>query len=166
MPLPENLTPNVDSTVSRETHDLQYTFVVKDARKFINLIDVIPVTVGDNVILPHLPNLEDTLTKRIVFAFICGRFNTYEVNNYLTALANSAGTAPDASLFFIHYHEGLTVESGGLSFGQSEAPVHIREVQETFSEITALDAENFHNLKTIWFGILRAAEAVRLPHLQ
>ena len=69
-------------------------------------------------------------------------------------------------MFFNHYHEGLTVESSGLSFGQGEAPVYIREVQETFSEITALDAENFHNLKTTWFGMLRAAEAVRLPHLQ
>ena len=36
----------------------QYTFVTKDARKFINLIDVGPVTVGDNVILHHLPSSE------------------------------------------------------------------------------------------------------------
>ena len=166
MPLPENLAPNADSTESTETPDLQYTFVVKDARKFINLIHVMLVTVGDNVILHHLPNLEDTLTKRIVFAFICGRFNTYEVNNYVTTLVNPAVTALDASLFFNPYHEGLTVESGGLSFGQGEAPVYIREVQEIFSEKTVLDVENFHNLKTTWFGMLRAAEAVRLPHLQ
>ena len=109
-----------------------------------------------------LPVQEDSFSKRIVFAFINLKFNTIETNDFLAVLANSAGIAPDASNYFRHYHEGLTTETCGLSFQNGQVPAFLRDVNQTFSEVTPLDAENFRHLKQTWFDMLRVASAMKL----
>ena len=109
-----------------------------------------------------LPVQEDSFSKRIVFAFISWKFNTTETNDFLAVLANSAGIAPDASNYFRHYHEGLAIETCGLSFQNVQVPEVFRDVIQTFSEVKPLDAENFRHLKQTWFDMLRVASAMKL----
>ena len=145
------------------TSDLQFTFVIKEAKKYVNLVDVIPVLEEGRVRVHHLlPVQEDSLSKRVVFAFICGKFNITETNDFLAALANSAGIAPDASNYFRHYHEGLVIETTGLSFESDQVLELIQDVIQTFSEVKPLDADNLYNLKETLFDMLRAASAMKL----
>ena len=155
MSVPENSTSG--------TSDLQFTFVVKEAKKYFNLVDVILVLEEGRVRVHHLlPVQEDSFSKRIAFAFISWKFNTTETNDFLAALANSAGIAPDANNYFRHYHEGLVIETCGLSFECCQVPEFIQDVIQTFSDVKPLDADNFRHLKQTWFDMLRVACAMKL----
>ena len=85
-----------------------------------------------------------------------------ETNDFLAVLANSAGIAPDASNYFRHYHEGLVIETCGLSFGSGQVPEFIQDVIQTFSEVKPLEADNFCHLKETWDDMLRSAPALKL----
>ena len=143
--------------------DLKFTFVVKEAMQYVTLVDATPV-LEDGGVREHqlLPAEENSFSNRFVFAFINWKFNITETNNFLAALANSAGIAPDANNYFRHHHDGLVIETGGLSFQNDQVPVFFRDAIQTFSVVRPLDAENFHHLKETWFDMLRAASAMKL----
>ena len=146
-----------------ETPDPKFTFVVKEAKQYVNLVDATPVLEeGGARVHQLLPVQEDSFSKRIVFAFIGGKFNITETDNFLAALANSVGIAPDANNYFRHYHDGLVIETCCLSFQNCQVPELFRDVIQTFSVVKPLDAENFCHLKQTWFDMLRAASAMKL----
>ena len=145
------------------TPDLKFTFVVKKARQYVTLVDATPV-LEDGGVRVHqlLPVQENSFPNRVVFAFISGKFSTTETNNFLAALANSAGIAPDANNYFRHYHDGLVIETCGLFFQNCKVPEFFRDVIQTFSAVKPLYAEIFRHLKQTWFDMLRAASAMKL----
>ena len=137
--------------------------MIKEAKKYVNLVDVIRVLEeGGARVHQILPVQEDSLSKRIVFAFINWKFNNMETNDFLAVLANSAGFAPDSSNYVRHYHEGLVIETCGLSFENCQISEFIQDVIQTFSEVKPLDADNSRCLKETWFDMLRAASAMKL----
>ena len=138
--------------------DLKFTFVVKEAKQYVTLVDATPALEAHQL----LPVEKNSFSNRVVFAFISGKFSITETNNFLPALANSAGIAPDANNYFRHYHDGLVIETCGVSFQNCQVPELFRDVIQTFSVVKPLDAENFCHLKQTWFDMLRAASAMKL----
>ena len=143
--------------------DLKFTFVVKEAKQYVTLVDATPV-LEDGEVRAHqlLPVEENSFSNRVVVAFINWKFNTTETNNFLDALANSAGIAPDANNYFKHHQDNLVIETGGLSFQHEQVPAFFRDVFQTFSVARPLDAEHFYHLKDTWFDMLRTASAMKL----
>ena len=143
--------------------DLKFTFVVKEAMQFVTLVDA-TLVLEDGRVRAHqlLPVQDNSFLNRVFFAFISWKFNTTETNNFLVALANSAGIAPDVNNYFRHHHDGLVIETGGLSSKNYKVPVIFRDAIQTFSVVRPLDAENFYHLKETWFDMLRTASAMKL----
>ena len=142
--------------------DLKFTFVVKEAKQYVTLVDATPV-LEDGEVRAHqlLPVEENSFSNRVVFAFAIWKFNTTETNNCLDALANSAGIAPDAN-YFRHHQDDLVIETGGLSFQNEQVPACFQDVFQTFSVARPLDAEHFYHRKDTWFDMLRTASAMKL----
>ena len=92
--------------------DLKFTFVVKEARQYVTLVDATPV-LEDGGVRAHqlLPVEGNSFSNRVVFAFVGWKFNTTETNNFLAALASSVGIAPDANNYFRQHHDGLVIET-------------------------------------------------------
>ena len=78
-----------------------YAFVIKDARQYLNMANLVQVYEGETLVEQPLEPAHDVrFDKRIVYGFLKGSFAVAEMNSFFEECADCAGVAPKADVYF------------------------------------------------------------------
>ena len=135
-----------------------YAFVIRRG------IDLVSVT---DLSRPSLcsSSLEASVSYgyRVVVGYFKGQFNLEEIDDFMSAVALSHGSAPAAEDHFHSLSSESRVVTSGLSFRHDvELPPRLQAIMEEYSKVKFIDADSFERIQAEWARSLSRFQVVRL----
>ena len=100
---------------------------------------------------------------RVVVGYFKGQFNLEEIDDFMSAVALSHGSAPAAEDHFHSLSSESRVITSGLSFRHDvELPPRLHAIMEEYSKVKFIDAYNFQRIRAEWACSLSSFQVVRI----